>query len=113
MYDNFVNGRQLEAKISTVEAKFRIKKLANTLFDPNMVNSYLTLLEDRPEPVEGKVEYILNSSDLSEGLLLTRDIVNTDNNAMLTKGTELERHHIDKLIEIEKEQDEFFIIYVN
>jgi len=113
MYDNFVNGRQLQGKTSTVEAKFRIKESANTQFDPSLVNHYLTLLEERPEPTEGKVEYILNSNDLSEGLILTRDIVNTDNNAMLTKGTELEQHHIDKLIEIEKEQDEFFIIYVN
>jgi len=112
-YDNLVNGRQFQVKIPTVEAKFRIKESANTLFDPNLVNHYLTILEERPEPSEGKVEYILNSADLSEGLILTRNIVNTDNNAMLTKGTKLEQHHIDKLIDIEKEQSEFFIIYVH
>jgi hypothetical protein len=31
---------------------------------------------------------------------------------MLTKGTGLEQHHIEKLIEIEKEQAEIFFIYV-
>ncbi|MCP4988621.1 MAG: response regulator [Colwellia sp.] len=112
MYDNLVNGRQLEAKVPTVEAKFRVKESSNKLFDPSLVNHYLTILEERPAPSEGKVEYILNSTDLTEGLILTRDIVNTDNNAMLTKGTKLELHHIEKLIEIEKEQDEFFIIYI-
>jgi len=113
MYDNLVNGRQFLAKTSTVEAKFRLKESTSSLFDPSLVNHYLTILEERPDPTEGKVEYILNSVDLSEGMILTRDIVNTDNNAMLTKGTKLERHHIDKLIDIEKEQDEFFIIYVH
>jgi response regulator RpfG family c-di-GMP phosphodiesterase len=113
MYDNFVNGRQLQEKTTTVEAKFRIKESSNKQFDPILVNNYLSILQERPEPSEGKVEYILNSADLSEGLVLTRNIVNTDNNAMLTKDTKLEQHHIDKLIEIEKEQGESFIIYIN
>lgn len=111
MYDNLVNGRQLHGKTSTVEAKFRIKELTKTMFDPNLVNQYLTILDERPAPSEGHIDYLLNSGDLQQGLVLTRDILNTDNNPMLTKGTEIEQHHIDKLLEIESEQDESFLIY--
>lgn len=111
MYDNLINGRQLSVPVSTVEAKFRIKELAKSMFDPVLVAQYLAVLEQRPEPKEGKVDYLLNSGDLKPGMLLTRDILNVDNNAMLTKGTELEQHHIDKLIEIEKEQEESFLVY--
>ncbi|KGJ86565.1 HD domain-containing phosphohydrolase [Colwellia psychrerythraea] len=111
MYDNLVNGRQTQLKTPTVEAKHRIKELAKTMFDPSLVNQYLTVLAEQPSSKEGKVDYLLNSSDLREGMTLTRDIVNTDKNPMLTKGTEVEQHHIDKLIKIEKDQGEFFLIY--
>ena len=111
MYDNLINGRQTQVKTPTGQAQTCIKELANTMFDPRLVNQYLTILAERPVPSEGKVDYLLNSCDLQVGLVLTRDIVNTDNNPMLTKGTKLEQQHIDKLIEIEKEQAEFFIIY--
>ncbi len=112
-YDNLVNGRQLQNKASTVEAKFRIKESGNTLFDLAIVNEYLAILDERPSSTEGQVDYLLNSGDLETGLVLTRDIVNTDHNALLTKGTKLEQQHIEKLLEIEKEQDESFLIYAH
>lgn len=111
MYDNLVNGRQSQAKTSTALAKHHIKELAKTMFDPSLVNHYLTILDERPRSSEGNVDYLLNSEDLREGMVLTRDIVNIDKNPMLTKGTEVDQHHIDKLIKIEKEQGEYFLIY--
>ena len=81
------------------------------MFDPKLTHCYISILEERPRPSEGKIDYLLNTCDLYEGILLTRDIVNTDNNIMLTQGTEVEQHHIDKLVKIEKEQDESFLIY--
>jgi len=111
MYDNLVNGHQSNFCIPTVEAKHRIKELAKTMFDPKLTYCYLSILEEFPSSSEGKIDYLLNSCDLREGMMLTRDIVNTDNNAMLTQGTEVEQHHIDKLVEIEKEQAESFLIY--
>ena len=111
MYDNLVNGRQSSLKRTTIEAKRRIKDLATTMFDPSLVNHYLTILEERPSSIEGKADYLLNCSDLQEGMELTRDIVNADKNTLLTKGTKLEQHHIDRLLDIEKSQDESFLIY--
>ena len=111
MYDNLVNGRQSQFKTPTVEAKHRIKELAKTMFDPSLVNHYLTILEERPSSSEGKVDYLLNCRDLREGMELTRDIVNDDEKTMLTKGTKIEQHHIDRLLDIEKSQGEFFLIY--
>ncbi|OUR79773.1 two-component system response regulator [Colwellia psychrerythraea] len=111
MYDNLVNGRQSTVKTPTLEAKHRIKELAKTMFDPSLVNHYLTILEERPSSSEGKADYLLNCSDLQEGMELTRDIVNADKNTMLTKGTKIEQHHIDRLLDIEKGQGEFFLIY--
>ncbi|TWX67840.1 response regulator [Colwellia demingiae] len=111
MYDNLVNGRQSQVKTPTAEAKHRIKELAKTMFDPSLVNYYLTILEERPSSSEGKVDYLLNCSDLREGMMLSRDIVNADKKPMLTKGTSIEQHHIDRLLEIEKSQGEFFLVY--
>ncbi len=111
MYDNLVNGRQSTVKTQTLEAKRRIKELAKTIFDPSLVSHYLTILEERPSSSEGKADYLLNCSDLLEGMELTRDIVNADKNTMLTKGTKIEQHHIDRLRDIEKGQGESFLIY--
>jgi response regulator RpfG family c-di-GMP phosphodiesterase len=110
-YDNLITGRQLPVRAPTVEAKFRIKELAKAMFDPTLVGQYLAILAQRPSSKEGEVDYLLNSGDLQPKLLLTRDILNAENKPMLTKGTELEQHHIDKLVDIEKEQGESFLIY--
>ena len=111
MYDNLVNGRQSSVKTTTVAAKHRIKELAKTMFDPSLVNHYITIVEEHPRSSEGKVDYLLNCSDLREGMELTRDIVNADQKIMLTKGTKIEQHHIDRLVDIEKSQGELFLIY--
>ncbi|GAW97428.1 MULTISPECIES: HD domain-containing phosphohydrolase [Colwellia] len=113
MYDNLVNGRQSPAKMTTVQAKNRVKELAKTMFDPRLLDHYLTLLDEQPNSTEGRVEYLLNSSDLRVGMVLTQDIVNTDKNPMLTNGTKIEQYHIDKLLAIEKEQVESFLIYAH
>jgi hypothetical protein len=46
-------------------------------------------------------------------MILTKDILNSDKHPLLTKGTQLEQHHIDKLLEIEKTKNERFLIYAH
>lgn len=99
--------------MSTTEAKHRLKELAKSVLDPMIVNQYLTILTEMPSSVEGKVDFLLNTGDLVEGMVLTKDILNSDKHPMLTKGTQLEQHHIDKLLEIEKTKNERFLIYAN
>jgi response regulator RpfG family c-di-GMP phosphodiesterase len=113
LYDNLINGRQCAISLSTTEAKHRLKELAKSVLDPMIVNQYLAILTEMPSSVEGKVDFLLNTGDLVEGMVLTKDILNSDKHPMLTKATQLEQHHIDKLLEIEKTKNERFLIYAN
>jgi response regulator RpfG family c-di-GMP phosphodiesterase len=112
-YDNLINGRQFATTLSTTEAKHRLRELAKSVLDPFVVNQYLSLLVERPCSAEGKVDFLLNTCDLDEGMILTKDILNSDKHPLLTKGTQLEQHHIDKLLEIEKTKNERFLIYAH
>jgi len=112
MYDNLLIGRQTQAKILTAEAKHRIQDLGQTMFDANLVKTYLQALEQREDSQEGTVEYLLNVGDLQSGNVLKKDIINSDKSVLLTAGTVIEQHHIDKLLDIEKEFNQCFIAFV-
>ena len=113
LYDNLINGRQCLVKLSTIEAKHRLKELAKSILDPLVVSQYLTILVERPNSLDGPVDFLLNTTDLVENMVLTKDILNSDKHPMLTKGTQLEQHHIDKLLDIEKVKNERFLIYAH
>ncbi len=110
-YDNLINGRQSTYKQSTTEAKHQLKKLAKSVFDPVIVEQYLSLLEGGVGLAADQVDFLLNTNDLVEGMVLSKDILNNGKQTMLTQGTQIERHHIEKLLHIENQQNEHFLIH--
>ena len=111
-FDNYIIGRQTQAPISVIEADKRLRELSGKLFDKKIVNLYLKLLEEKPKPSEGEIEYPTNVSQIQEGQILSKDIVNREGHILLTAGTTFEAQHIEKLLEIQNEHDEFFIVFV-
>ncbi len=114
-FDNFVIGRQVSSSISVIEAKHRIKERSGKFFDPEIVMLYMKLLETMPSPKEGEIEYPISLNLLKVGYVLAQDVINGHQHTLLTKGTIIEQQHIDKLTELQLEEDNFmfFIKSIN
>jgi len=113
MFDNLVIGRLTQTPISVAEAKHRIEKLSASIFDPQIVQCYINFLNDMPLTKKRKIQYPVNVAQLKIGDKLNQAIKNDNNNVLLTAGTIIEQQHIDKLIELELENEEFFTLFIN
>jgi len=111
-FDNLVIGRETRAAVSVIEAKHRMIKLSKSVFDPLVVDHFIKLLELMPKASEGSVEYAVNVAQLQVGYVLAQDLMNINENVLLTKNTTLESHHIDKLKELELEHKNSFILFI-
>ncbi len=111
-YDNLAIGRQTQAVISIIEAQHRIKELSKSIYDPHVVNQFITLLESMPNATEGSVEYIVNISQLEVDHILAKDLATPNQSILLTKGTIIEAHHIEKLKALEVEHNVSFSLFI-
>jgi response regulator RpfG family c-di-GMP phosphodiesterase len=112
-FDNLVIGRQQIAPVSVTEAKQRLAKLAGSRFEPKLLSIYLNMLSGFSDSsAANKLEFPIDLLQLSKGLILTQDVVNSSSNILLTKGTVIEQSHIDKLLEISKEHEEQFSLFI-
>jgi len=99
--------------VSVTEAKKRLAKLAGSRFEPKSLSIYLNMLSGLSNSnTANKLEFPIDLLQLSEGLMLTQDVVNSSSSILLTKGTVIEQSHIDKLLEISKEHEEQFSIFI-
>jgi len=112
-FDDLVIGRQSICPLPVSEAKERLEKLSGSLYDPNLVKEYLDILSEFPSShQDGLLEFPIDLVNLRVGLVLSQDIVNTAQHVLITKGTELSQHHIDKITDIANVHNERFSIFI-
>ncbi len=112
-FDNLVIGRQTNTFVSVTEAKKRLEKLCESRFDTELVTIYLAMLtEFSGGSKAGKLEFPVDLMKLREGLILAHDITNNSSGTLLTKGTVIEKNHIDRLITISNEREEQLNIFI-
>lgn len=111
-FDNLIIGRQSLNIMSVAQAKDNISALSGNYFDPQLLNVFFNMLTTLPSLEEGSLEFPVDLLQLRAGWLLAQDLINTSGNVLLTKGSLIEQSHIDKLIELSKEQGEKFILFV-
>ncbi|MDP2561323.1 HD domain-containing phosphohydrolase [Psychrobium sp. 1_MG-2023] len=112
-FDNLIIGRQLVANQSTQAALNQLSKLAGSVFDPIIVAHYKKLLLQMPNIDGEETEYAVNSREVKLGDRLTKDIQNHNHNTLLTKGTELDQQHIDKLKQMENDFNLSFLLFIS
>lgn len=112
-FDNLLLARKISLPCSFVKAIEIIEAQAGQLYDPKIMMSFLALMTNLKSLEGDPVEVLINATQLCCGMQLTRDIQNTHQAILLTKGTIVNQTNIDKLLHIENSQQEALLISVN
>lgn len=112
-FDNLIIGRHTPYPISVVQATEKLQSLSGSRLDPDLVTQFLDFIVEKPNSVsDGILEFGIDISELSEGDIISQDIVNNSGLKLITKNTELSQSNIDKLVEISSDHNEQFTIFV-
>ena len=115
-YDGLQKGILRTQKMSSNEACEYIRKHAHVRYDPKVVEVFLKEYADYGESHESTSsrpdDYTLRSSELREGMRISRDLIVRNGVMLLSKGHVLDEDMIEKICRFERSFDERFIIYV-
>ncbi len=112
-YDKLLIGRATGNDISIAEAQQKIKQLANRKYNPRIVDGYFSVLDHIIDQNTDSIDVCIGVELLEEGMFLSHDILNKQGAVMLTKGTELSSHLIEKLSRYQDEANYIFNIFVH
>ncbi len=112
-YDKLLIGRLTGNDISIAQAQQKIKQLSNRKYSPDVVEHYFTILDHIIDHHINSIDVCIGVELLEEGMLLSHDILNKQGSVMLTKGTEINHHLIQKLTQYQDDANYIFNIFVH
>ena len=120
-FDNLLIDRQTSLTISYLEAIRKITLLSGEIFDPQLVACFIKFIEDMQvieddngdSNVNETIEYVINTSQLTEGMQISQNLILEGHSILLTQGTVIKKKHIEKLRDIEEEQHTQLIIFIS
>ncbi len=112
-FDAIQIGTQMNKHLTRTEALAYIYEGRGNRYDPAVVDAFLgTVSKPTSEPGEIVPEVQLRSIQLSVGMILTRDLLGTDGNLILSKGFVLTDPVISQLKNFERTERMSFSIWV-
>ncbi len=97
-YDTLVNRRGYSQKVTKFQAIEKLKRERGIKFDPEVVNTFLELLEVREAKAKERVELRLPLQQLEEGMVLSRDLYTSKGILLIPKEEVIKKAHIDKIL---------------
>jgi response regulator RpfG family c-di-GMP phosphodiesterase len=96
-YDKLKNSRQL-SKAHTEESIYSyLKKNKGVGFDPSVVEITTEFLTDRSSQREDSIEAEISISELTEGMILSKDVCSSQGVLLVPKGETVKRSYLEKL----------------
>lgn len=111
-FDSLVIGMLLDTPLSKAEAREYLEENKATRYDPEIVELYQKILDEVPDNVPIGGEIRLFTKDLRPGMVLSKDLMNSDGMLLLTKEHALTHSIIKKIISFEAESDKNFVVSV-
>lgn len=111
-FDNLLLARKMPLACTFIKAKKIIEEQTGKLYDPALIEAFSSLMENFNYSESAPVEYLINATQLRAGMQLTQDVHNTHQAISMTKGTEMTQVNVDKLLRLEKSQQEALLIFV-
>lgn len=111
-YDALQCGIITGRNFTRFEAREYLKRNRDTRYDPDMVDAFLELVENREEKVSPGEGVAVKSTALSPGMRIARDLVNPDGILLLAKGVLISDLIADRIREFEKTLGVKFDIFV-
>lgn len=111
-FDSLVIGMLLDTPLSKAEAREYLEENKSTRYDPEIVELYQQILDEVPDnaPIGGEIRLL--TKDLKPGMVLSKDLLNSDGMLLLTKEHTLSTSIIKKIISFEAESDKNFVVSV-
>lgn len=112
-YDALQTGLMGSEKLSSADALKIVVNASGTRYDPAVVNAFKSVAGNISMPGQPVKEFLVASTQLREGLLLTRDIETRDGMLLLVKNTALSVEQIKQIRDFEKIDGQRLAIYTN
>ncbi len=109
-YDKLIHGQLLGEKLSAVDAIAWMRE--SPRYDPYLLTEFIHVLENEGE-TEGSVrELRLRPEQLKEGMILSRNLLNSDGMLLLAKGYVLREPMLSRIQQFARQEGEHFVIHV-
>lgn len=111
-YDALQIGALIDEPATPAEARAFLINNKGLRYDPEVVDAFSKVLDAQPVQDTLIRELKLTSDGLREGMVLARDLVNSDGMLLLTKGHNLTETMIMKIRRFEKDTGKSLVIHV-
>lgn len=111
-YEALQAGTLVEGELGPEEARAFLIAHRGQRYDPSVIDTFLPLLDQAVRHHSPVKELRLASMDLREGMILSRDLINTDGMLLLSKGQTLKAGHIDRIRDFEQKHNRGYTLYV-
>ncbi len=111
-YDSLIIGMLLDTPLDRTEARDFLIENKGTRYDPGLVDLYLQILDENPDSGATGAEIRLLTKDLRAGMILSKDLYSGEKVLLLTKDHVLSAKVIEKIIAIEAEEKQGYVISV-
>lgn len=112
-YDALQQGLISQGKLSPEQALDMIVSGSNSRYDPVVVDVFRELMSQAGSYGHVETEFLVTSAQLNEGMLLTRDVVTSNEMLLLLKNTALSAGRIREIREFEQTEGEHLTIYTH
>ncbi|HEX5364537.1 MAG TPA: HD domain-containing phosphohydrolase [Gallionella sp.] len=112
-YDALQEGLLGQDKLTPNQALDTIVKGGGMRYDPNVVDVFREVVGQSVQQGRVEAEFQVSSSQLHEGMLLTRDVLSRDGMLLLLKDTMLNAGHLREIREFESSTGESLTIFTH
>jgi len=111
-YCEVINGILMPSKYTSDEARKFIISSRGQRYDPEIVSLFVKNLESQEKQNEELKEFKVSSSELKEGMVLTKNMYTTGGLLLLSEGLELDGKQISRIVNFERSEERKYEIYV-
>ncbi|MCG8516579.1 MAG: response regulator [Pseudomonadales bacterium] len=107
------SGLMAEEPLTKEQALAHIERHAGQRYDPEIASQLQSISDSLVMAMPGANEAVCTAIELQPGMTLTRDLVNRSGILLLSSGTTVNKHIINKLLQIESLESHKVTVYVS
>lgn len=110
-YCNLIRGHLLGSELSVADAIAYLKDSGR--YDPYIVTEFIYFLEEQGKTDGSVRELRLNPDELQEGMILSRNLISSENMMLLAKDYVLREPMLSRIKAFAKNEGEHFVIHID
>jgi len=111
-FDELILGRKTALRMSVRQAQASIEAQSPSHFDPLIVKLFFDMVQARPLSDDPHLEFAVDLAQLTDKLVLAKDVEDCRHGVLLTKGSVLKSSYVEQLTKVAKDQPQPLLIFV-